>query len=285
MERFWALGHFNLGNCTALDAVVAGSRRQCENGTRAAHGSRLEDAAGVGSAPRHGVEGAGGAGAVRSGASQPRQALKRSPSSCSPATGSSLFQYPFPECPDSWIAPGVGCRDEAAPRGRRDLPVALVAGPSARASTRVGLQTGSRSSSNSPCGRGAAVSPTYAIQISKSRCAGSTPRWSVSNSTMKPGWDNWKSASLGKSHFSATTRPSRPTSSTSGASATAWPSQATRDSPQCTALPGDEHNGRDHSPNHTLAAASLHLKPRLVGPVALWAGAAGQVLRRELHAS
>ena len=49
-----------------------------------------------------------------------------------PAAGSSLFQYPFPECPDSWIAPGVGCRDEAAPCGRRDLPVARVAGPSAR---------------------------------------------------------------------------------------------------------------------------------------------------------
>ena len=29
MERFWALGHFNFGKCTALDAVVAGSRRQC----------------------------------------------------------------------------------------------------------------------------------------------------------------------------------------------------------------------------------------------------------------
>ncbi len=29
MERLWALGHFNLGKCTALDAVVAGSRRQC----------------------------------------------------------------------------------------------------------------------------------------------------------------------------------------------------------------------------------------------------------------
>ena len=24
MERFWALGHFNLGNCTALDAVHTG---------------------------------------------------------------------------------------------------------------------------------------------------------------------------------------------------------------------------------------------------------------------
>ena len=34
---------------------------------------------------------------------------------------------------------------------------------------------------------------------------GSTPRWSVSNSMTTPGWDNWKSASLGKSHFSATT--------------------------------------------------------------------------------
>ena len=30
MERFWALGHFNLGKCTALVSVVAGSRRQCE---------------------------------------------------------------------------------------------------------------------------------------------------------------------------------------------------------------------------------------------------------------
>ena len=45
------------------------------------------------------------------------------PSFCSPAAGSSLFPYPFPECPDSWIAPGVGRRDEAAPRGCFDLPV------------------------------------------------------------------------------------------------------------------------------------------------------------------
>ena len=30
MERFWAQDHFNLGKCAALDAVVAGSRRQCE---------------------------------------------------------------------------------------------------------------------------------------------------------------------------------------------------------------------------------------------------------------
>ena len=46
-----------------------------------------------------------------------------SPSFCSSAAASTLFQYPFPECPDSWIAPGVGCRDEAAPRGCFDLPV------------------------------------------------------------------------------------------------------------------------------------------------------------------
>ena len=44
-------------------------------------------------------------------------------SPCSPAAGSSLLQYPFPECLDSWIAPGVGCRDEAALRGCFDLPV------------------------------------------------------------------------------------------------------------------------------------------------------------------
>ncbi len=74
MERFWALGHFNLAKCTALVSVVAGSRRQCENGTRGAHGSRLEYAAGGGSAARHGVEGADEAGAARNGASQPRQA-------------------------------------------------------------------------------------------------------------------------------------------------------------------------------------------------------------------
>ena len=29
MERFLALGYFNLGKCTALVSVVAGSRRQC----------------------------------------------------------------------------------------------------------------------------------------------------------------------------------------------------------------------------------------------------------------
>ena len=46
-----------------------------------------------------------------------------SPSFCCPAAGSSLFPYPFPECPDSRIAPGVGRRDEAAPRGCFDLPV------------------------------------------------------------------------------------------------------------------------------------------------------------------
>ena len=46
-----------------------------------------------------------------------------SPSFCSSAAGSTLFPYPFPECPDSWIAPGVGRRDEAAPRGCFDLPV------------------------------------------------------------------------------------------------------------------------------------------------------------------
>ena len=28
-ERLLALGHFNLGNCTALDAAVAESRRRC----------------------------------------------------------------------------------------------------------------------------------------------------------------------------------------------------------------------------------------------------------------
>ena len=48
---------------------------------------------------------------------------ERKPIVLFPAAGSSLFQYPFPECLDSRIAPGVGCRDETAPRRRLDLPV------------------------------------------------------------------------------------------------------------------------------------------------------------------
>ena len=40
-----------------------------------------------------------------------------------PVAGSGFFPYPFPERLDSRIAPGVGRRDEAAPRGCFDLPV------------------------------------------------------------------------------------------------------------------------------------------------------------------
>ena len=74
MEIFWALGHFNLGNCTALDAVVAGSRRQCEMERAGRTGIDWKMPPVSGAAPRHGVEGAGEAGAARNGASQPRQA-------------------------------------------------------------------------------------------------------------------------------------------------------------------------------------------------------------------
>ena len=122
MERFWALGHFNLGNCPALVSVVAGSRRQCAM-ERALHAGVDWKMPPV-SALHRDME-------LKVPAEPERRGMalhnpvkpEESPSSCSPAAGSSLFQYPFPECPDSWIALGVGCRDEAAPRGRRDLPV------------------------------------------------------------------------------------------------------------------------------------------------------------------
>ncbi len=73
-ERFWALVHFNLVNCTALDAVVAGSRRRCamERALHTAVDWKMPPVSGA--APRHGVAGADEAGAARNGASQPRQA-------------------------------------------------------------------------------------------------------------------------------------------------------------------------------------------------------------------
>ncbi len=101
-ERFWALVHFNLVNCTALDAVVAGSRRRCAM-ERALHTGvdwkmppcRRCTATWSCRCRRS-----------RSGAEwrfTTPSSLKRSPSSCSPATGSSLFQYPFPECLESAV--------------------------------------------------------------------------------------------------------------------------------------------------------------------------------------
>ena len=86
------------------------------------------------------------------------------------------------------------------------MQVARLARGRSRASRNDGLQTGSSVSSNSisECSVSATSSVT-AIQTSKSRRSGSTPRWSVSNSMAISGWEALKSANRGISNLSATT--------------------------------------------------------------------------------
>ena len=116
MERFWALGHFNLGKCTALVSVVAGSRRQCEM-ERAGH-TGVDWKMPPVSALHRDME-------LKVPAKPERRGMalhnpvkpEKKPVVLFPSDRLKPLSVSIPGSRDSWIAPAVGCRDEAAPRG------------------------------------------------------------------------------------------------------------------------------------------------------------------------